>query len=111
MGLHAELDEAARIAVREMIAHICRRTGLGREQAYMLCSLAADLRVTQTVDGEKGCHMIAPRRISECAAAARKLASREASHEPAPRAARHAREHRLGLHGCRPAARPAHRLG
>jgi acetamidase/formamidase len=58
MGLHAELDEAARIAVREMIAHIRRRSSLSREEAYMLCSLAADLRVTQTVDGEKGCHML-----------------------------------------------------
>ncbi len=58
MGLHAELDEAARVAVREMIAHICRRSSLGREEAYMLCSLVGDLRVTQTVDGEKGCHMM-----------------------------------------------------
>ena len=24
----------------------------------MLCSLAGDLRVTQTVDGDKGCHMM-----------------------------------------------------
>jgi len=31
---------------------------LTREQAYMLCSLQGDLRVTQTVDGEKGCHMM-----------------------------------------------------
>jgi acetamidase/formamidase len=58
MGLHAELDEAARLAVREMIAHIRRRSPLSREEAYMLCSLAGDLRVTQTVDGEKGCHMM-----------------------------------------------------
>jgi acetamidase/formamidase len=58
IGLHEDLDEAARIAVREMIDHICRRTDLDREQAYMLCSLQGDLRVTQTVDGEKGCHMM-----------------------------------------------------
>ena len=58
IGLNEDLDEAARIAVREMIAHICRRTSLTREQAYMLCSLQGDLRVTQTVDGEKGCHMM-----------------------------------------------------
>ncbi len=58
IGLHEDLDEAARIAVREMIAHICRRTSLDREQAYMLCSLAGDVRVTQLVDGEKGCHMM-----------------------------------------------------
>lgn len=58
IGMHEDLDEAARIALREMIAHICRRTSLTREQAYMLCSLQGDLRVTQTVDGEKGCHMM-----------------------------------------------------
>jgi acetamidase/formamidase len=58
IGLNEDLDEAARIAVREMIQHICRRTSLSREQAYMLCSLQGDLRVTQTVDGEKGCHMM-----------------------------------------------------
>ncbi len=58
IGLNEDLDEAARIAVREMIDHICRRTELSREQAYMLCSLQGNLRVTQTVDGEKGCHMM-----------------------------------------------------
>jgi acetamidase/formamidase len=58
IGLNEDLDEAARIAVREMIDHICRRTDLTREQAYMLCSLQGDLHVTQTVDGEKGCHMM-----------------------------------------------------
>ena len=58
IGLHEDLDEAARIAVREMIYHIRRRTDLDREQAYMLCSLAGNLRVTQLVDGEKGCHMM-----------------------------------------------------
>ena len=58
MGLDEDLDEAARQALREMIAHICRRTLLSRHQAYMLCSLVGDLRVTQTVDGVKGCHMM-----------------------------------------------------
>jgi len=52
------LDEAARQAVRETIAHVCRRTSLAPHEAYMLCSLAGDLHVTQTVDGVKGCHMM-----------------------------------------------------
>lgn len=63
IGLNEDLDEAARIAVREMIDHICRRTELSREQAYMLCSLQGNLRVTQTVDGEKGCHMMLSRSV------------------------------------------------
>ena len=32
------------------------KAGLGREDAYTLCSLAADLRITQTVNGNKGVH-------------------------------------------------------
>jgi acetamidase/formamidase len=58
IGLDEDLDQAARQAVRETIAHICRRTSLARHEAYMLCSLAGDLRVTQTFDGVKGCHMM-----------------------------------------------------
>jgi acetamidase/formamidase len=61
IGLDEDLDDAAKQAVREMIEHVCRRTSLSRSQAYMLCSLAGDLRVTQTVDGVKGCHMMLPK--------------------------------------------------
>jgi acetamidase/formamidase len=39
-----------------MIAFICSRTNLAREQAYAFCSLAVDFHVTQTVNGEKGVH-------------------------------------------------------
>jgi acetamidase/formamidase len=63
IGLNEDLDEAARIAVRQMIDHVCRRTEITREQAYMLCSLQGDLRVTQTVDGEKGCHMMLSKNV------------------------------------------------
>ena len=59
IGLDEDLDDAAKQAVREMIDHVCRRGNLSRSQAYMLCSLAGDLRVTQTVDDSvKGCHMM-----------------------------------------------------
>ncbi len=58
IGLDEDLDDAAKQAVREMVKHICRRTNLSRNQAYMLCSLIGDLRVTQTVDGNKGAHML-----------------------------------------------------
>jgi len=61
IGLDEDLDDAAKQAVREMIDHVCRRSSLSRSQAYMLCSLAGDLRVTQTVDGVKGCHMMLPK--------------------------------------------------
>ncbi|MEQ3711478.1 MAG: acetamidase/formamidase family protein [Tateyamaria sp.] len=58
MGLHPDLDQCVEIALRDMIAWIVDRTGLGREDAYMLCSLAGDLRITQTVNGNKGVHMM-----------------------------------------------------
>ena len=58
IGLDEDLDDAAKQAVREMVLHVCRRSDLTRNQAYMLCSLAGNLRVTQTVDGNKGVHMM-----------------------------------------------------
>jgi acetamidase/formamidase len=41
-----------------MIKLICERTNLSKEDAYTLCSLAADLHVTQTVNGSKGIHVM-----------------------------------------------------
>ncbi len=61
IGLHENLDEAMRQAVRDMIRHVCARTRLSRNPAYMLCSLAGNLRITQTVDGDKGVHMLLPK--------------------------------------------------
>ena len=58
IGLDEDLDDAAKQAVREMVRHVCLRTKLSRNQAYMLCSLAGNLRVTQLVDGNKGIHMM-----------------------------------------------------
>ncbi len=56
MACDPDLDQAAKTALREMIALLGERKGLSREDAYMLCSLAADLRVTQLVNGNNGCH-------------------------------------------------------
>jgi acetamidase/formamidase len=56
MGLHEDLDEAARLATRELIDFLVAEKGLSRDDAYMLCSLAADLHVTQAVDATKGVH-------------------------------------------------------
>ncbi len=56
MGLNEDLDQAMKQALREMIGFICSRSNLSREQAYMLCSLAVDFHVTQSVNGEKGIH-------------------------------------------------------
>lgn len=63
IGLGDTLDEAARQAIREMIAAIRARTELTASEAYMLCSLAGDLKVTQTVDVRKGVHMVLPKSV------------------------------------------------
>ena len=56
VGLDVDLDEAARIATREMIEYLVAEKGLSRDDAYVLCSAAVDLRVSQTVDDTKGVH-------------------------------------------------------
>jgi acetamidase/formamidase len=58
MGMDPDLDQCVVVALRDMIRLICERTNLSREDAYTLCSLAADLRVTQTVNGSKGIHVM-----------------------------------------------------
>jgi acetamidase/formamidase len=63
MGLHEDLNEATRLAVREMIDFLTSEKGLTRDDAYMLASVAADLSITQLVDGTKGVHMMIPKAI------------------------------------------------
>jgi acetamidase/formamidase len=63
MGLHSDLDEAARIATREMIDFLVSEKGMSRDEAYILCSLAVDLRVTQLVDDTKGIHAMLPKSV------------------------------------------------
>lgn len=61
MGMDPDLDQCAVRALRDMIALLGEKAGLSREDAYTLCSLAADLRVTQTVNGSKGVHCMIAR--------------------------------------------------
>ncbi len=56
MGIHEDLNEAAKMAVREMIDFLVSEKRLSRDDAYMLASVAADLSITQLVDGNKGVH-------------------------------------------------------
>ena len=63
IGLHADLDEAAKMATREMLDWIVQMKGLSRDDAYLLASAAMDLRVTQVVDGTKGVHAMLPKAI------------------------------------------------
>ncbi|HZP47467.1 MAG TPA: acetamidase/formamidase family protein [Vicinamibacterales bacterium] len=63
MGLDEDLDAAARLATREMVDFLVAEKHLSRDDAYMLCSLAGDLRVTQAVDATKGVHMMIAKRL------------------------------------------------
>ena len=61
MGFDPDLDDAAKQALRLMIDLIVEKTNLGREDAYTLCSLATDMRITQLVDDNKGVHAMLPK--------------------------------------------------
>jgi acetamidase/formamidase len=62
-GYHKDLNEAVKIALRDAIQFISKSKGLTADDAYALCSLAVDLRVTQIVDGNKGIHAMIPKAI------------------------------------------------
>ena len=61
MGLHEDLDQAAKIATREMLNFIVETKGLPRDDVLMLLSAAMDLNVTQIVDVTKGIHATMPK--------------------------------------------------
>ena len=58
MGMAPDLEVCVEMALRDMITLVSQRAGISAEDAYMLCSLAGDLRITQTVNREKGVHMM-----------------------------------------------------
>jgi len=62
MAFDPDLDDCVVIALRQMIDLVAQETGITRQQAYALCSLAADVRVTQVVNGCKGIHVMLDKR-------------------------------------------------
>jgi acetamidase/formamidase len=50
MGLNSDLMEGARLAVRAVIDWLEAEHGLTRQQGYVLCSLAGDLKIMEIVD-------------------------------------------------------------
>ena len=58
MGFHENLEDAAKIAVGEMLYFLVTEKHLTRSDAYILASDAVDLRITQLVDGKKGVHAL-----------------------------------------------------
>lgn len=49
-GIATDLMEASRASVRNMLDFLTKEFGLKREDAYILCSVAADLRIHELVD-------------------------------------------------------------
>jgi acetamidase/formamidase len=65
LGLDPDLDDASKQALRDMIAWLVQLKGWKPAEAYVFCSLACDLRVTQLVDGNKGIHAMVARSLIE----------------------------------------------
>jgi len=63
MAMDPDLDQCVVRSLRDMIVLLGEKRNLSREDAYTLCSLAADLRVTQTVNSSKGIHCMIAKSI------------------------------------------------
>jgi acetamidase/formamidase len=63
MGCDRDLNAATHIAVREMIRYLMDEKKLSQADAYMLCSVAVDVNITQLVDGNVGVHAMLPKVI------------------------------------------------
>ena len=63
MGCDRDLNVATHIAVREMIQYLMDEKHLSKSDAYMLCSIAVDVNITQLVDGNVGVHAMLPKSI------------------------------------------------
>ena len=62
MGTDTSLTVATKTAIREMVKFLQETTGVTQTQAYQAASMAADLHITQLVDGNVGVHMMIAKR-------------------------------------------------
>lgn len=60
MAFSGDLDECVRVAVKAMIDDLTTYCHLGWKDAYRLCSLVGDVRITQVVNKQKGVHFTLP---------------------------------------------------
>jgi len=65
MGCDPDLDLATRQASHRMLDWLQQLTGWSREEAYVFCTFACDLRVTQFVNLSKGVHAMVRRDLLE----------------------------------------------
>lgn len=67
MGFDEDLNAAARNALQNTVDFLTATQSMTSEDAYILCSLAVDFRITQLVDGVKGVHAMVPKGIFKAA--------------------------------------------
>jgi acetamidase/formamidase len=58
MGTDTSLVVATKVAIAQMVKFLQEKKGITQTQAYQAASMAADLRITQLVDGNVGVHMM-----------------------------------------------------
>jgi acetamidase/formamidase len=63
MGTDTSLTQATKVAVQNMVDYLAETHKLSKTDAYRLASVAADLRITELVDGNVGVHMMVPKSI------------------------------------------------
>jgi acetamidase/formamidase len=63
LGVHADLNEAFRLCLHNMLAFLVRCVGLTPLDAYGLSSVAVSFRITQVVDIAQGVHAMLPKEI------------------------------------------------
>jgi acetamidase/formamidase len=64
-GFDESLDDAAHLALADMVSLVQELFGYGRAEAANVCSQIVDLRITQIVNGVKGVHAFLPRAALE----------------------------------------------
>lgn len=57
------IDEACKIALRDMIDWLVKEKDITREEAYALCSCVVDLRISQVVDITPGVRAVLPKAV------------------------------------------------
>jgi acetamidase/formamidase len=63
MGMDTSLVKSTRIAIEQMVGLLQEKAHLTQTAAYQFASIAADLRITQLVDGNVGVHMMVAKKL------------------------------------------------
>ena len=63
MGFDDDLSNATRKALRNAVDFLVAEKHMGRDDAYMLLSVAGDVEITELVDRNKGVHVVIPKKL------------------------------------------------